>query len=817
MKKVFLQEKSFNKITNNLAKVLVSSFNFSAKRGDKVVTGEDLYLAILSQKECLAHNLLRRVGVDTDRTFMNLMVRYANVKIATNGNQKFGDKAASILSKAFLIANEFRHVYVGTEHLLLAILKEEDLYFVKDLINNKITYDLLKGKLMTFGTYHNGVFSNTGGQIESEEGSSISYFTKNMNLLATQGKYLKVWGRDEEIQRIIHILSRKTKNNALLIGEAGVGKTAVVEGLVQKIIEGDVPISFRNKQVVQLDVSSIIAGSKIRGDVEERLLGIISEMASDKNKIIFIDEIHMIVGAGNVGSGGSMDVANIIKPYLTNGDLRIVGATTFDEYQKYIEEDEALARRFQTISVDEISLEDSIEVLKMLRPQFEEFHNVKISDEVINVATTLSNRYITNKYLPDKAIDVIDEASSAKRLAGESNNKEFVKKLHEVKKVKANKDKALKNNDIVKASIEREKEIDLKRKIAEMQGYNGKAKQEISVDDIRKVVSKWSSVPVETVDDIEVSKIKNLSSLINKNIIGQNNAVKKIVSTLKRARVGLSNAKKPLASFLFLGPTGVGKTQMSKEIASHFFGNEKSLIRIDMSEYTESHSVSKLIGSPPGYVGFQEGGQLTEQVKRKPYSVVLFDEIEKAHPLLMNVLLQILDEGILKDSKGRSVNFKNTVIVMTSNISIESSKENLVGFALSDVTDEESERENSVMSRLKEYFLPEFINRIDEIIVFNKLTNKDALKIVELGIKDINERLKEKNLKIYVEDKVLQFLVDLGFSEEFGARNIKRVIQEFIENLLAEFLIEKNIMNRVKKKTKINVSLKRKTITFEIL
>ncbi|HRO65840.1 MAG TPA: ATP-dependent Clp protease ATP-binding subunit, partial [Candidatus Dojkabacteria bacterium] len=500
-------------------------------------------------------------------------------------------------------------------------------------------------------------FADSDEKLEDEEKQeNIYFFARDMNKLAQEGRYLKVWGRDEEIERMIHILSRKTKNNPIIVGEAGVGKTAIVEGLVQRILEGKVPSSFRNKTIIQLDLSAILAGSKIRGDVEERLLSIIDDLAQHPDWIVFIDEIHMIVGAGAAGSGGSMDIANMLKPHLTSGDIRVIGATTYDEFQKHIEDDPALERRFQPVMVDELSAEDSKKVLKLLRPAFEKFHGVKITDEALEEAVELSSRYITNKYLPDKAIDVLDEATAGKRISAEKTGTNILDIKKELNSVKSLKDKALDKGDIGSAVKQRQDEVALEKKMSQVNKTSKKKvnnKLKIEVEDIRKVISRWSKIPVVTMKSDDYKKLVELEKNLEKRIVGQNEGINKISSVLKRARLGLSYEKRPMASFLFLGPTGVGKTETAKEIARTYFGDEKALIQVDMSEYMEQHSVSKLIGSPPGYVGFQEGGQLTEKIRRRPYSVVLFDEIEKAHPDLLNIMLQILDEGALQDAKGR--------------------------------------------------------------------------------------------------------------------------------------------------------------------
>jgi ATP-dependent Clp protease ATP-binding subunit ClpC len=802
-----------DKISKNLSTVIIKSFDFARLRGGIKINAEDLFLAIINTPEAMAAKLLERLGVDTISTSRDMVEKYKADGVNSNTQIVFGDEAKKILANAYLTASELGHVYVGTEHLLLAILKFAEYDFVADLADNGLGYDFVKQSVLNFGVYQPGIFAKpVDGQVDDEEQpqSTLAFFSRDMNKLAEDGKYLKVWGREQEIERIIHILSRRTKNNVLLIGEAGVGKTAIVEGFVQRLLSGNVPASFRNKRVIQLDISALIAGSKIRGDIEERLLSIINEMAQDPELILFIDEVHMIVGAGAAGGNGNMDVANILKPYLTNGDLRVIGATTFDEYQKYIEDDDALARRFQTITVEEIGVEDAKKVLQMLKPQFEEFHNVRIPDEVIEDAVDLSYRYITNKYLPDKAIDVIDEAAAAKKIEiqGKSQGKNNYES--ELDDISAVKEKALNSGDLEQAALQRKKEAEVMERIEKVEKQQKTklfSKAILVPEDVRKVVARWSNVPITSMKSNDIKSIQQLDNNLGKRIIGQNVAITKIAGALKRARIGLSDAKKPMASFLFLGPTGIGKTETAKEIARTLFGSESALIQVDMSEYMEQHSVSKLIGSPPGYIGFQEGGQLTEKVRRHPYSVVLFDEIEKAHPDLLNILLQVLEEGHLQDAKGHSVNFKNTVIIMTSNIGAqEVNNDEILGFGVSDVkvgdkaVDTAYLRvEENLLAELKDTLPPEFINRIDNVVIFRGLDENDALRITKLIISDLNERISKKGVRILPTTSVVKHITKLGFDKDYGARNIKRKLQELIENPLADYLITQNLVNEDRK------------------
>lgn len=795
--------RGLGRISRNLSEVLIGAFELANKRNATHLNAMDVFLSILQHRNNIAARLLEKLGVDVDATKESMLGQYnqqnADLEVA------FGEEAKQLLTSSFLLSSELNHVYVGTEHMLLAILRQDDLEFVRDLAEMGFNFDFVKQSILNFGIYQPGIFSRAIEQPEDDDQqqSSLSFFARNMNDLANEGRFLKVWGRDQEIERLIHILSRRTKNNPILVGEAGVGKTAIVEGLVQRIIKGDVPRSFKNKKVVQLDLSAIIAGSKIRGDVEERLLGIVGEMAQDKDLIMFIDEIHMIVGAGAAGSGNSMDIANILKPYLTNGDLRVVGATTWDEYQKYFEEDDALARRFQPVPVNEIGLDDALKVLEMLRPEFERFHKVKITDEAIEEAVILSDRYITNKYLPDKAIDVIDEASSAKKIALEKFGPSVSDYKQQLAETTEKKNKALDENDLEQAAQFRKEEKRLMRRIKMMNERNSKqsasagSKKLVNAEDIRKVIASWSKVPVTTMTSTDIRSLQDLEKNLGKRIIGQNKAISQVAAALKRARVGISDANRPMASFLFLGPTGVGKTESAKEIARTMFGDEDALIQVDMSEFMEQHSISKLIGSPPGYVGFQEGGQLTEKVKRRPYSVVLFDEIEKAHPDMVNILLQILEEGHLQDGKGRRVNFKNTIIILTSNIGAdEIGKDSLLGFGIEDETQDLKEMdsayqrlEETVLEELKDTLPPEFLNRIDDVIVFRGLDETDSKKITKILFEETNKRLVERGVQLVPTPGVVALIAQKGFSKDYGARNLRRKLQELIENPLADWII----------------------------
>jgi len=796
---------NLGKLTANAKEVLSNAHDLALDMGSKEVQLEHVFIVLLVLKKGLAARFLRSLGVDLDKTVVSIQTQLK--KSYSHPSKEIGvsEDVKELIKIAFLLAHQFGHVYVGTEHLLLAFLKKKNLKFIKELEKAGLDYTSMKEKLFSYATYAPGVFVQDSKK-EEKEPEAINYFGRSLNLLAKEGKLMPIIGRDKEIERLIRILSRHTKNNPILVGEAGVGKTAVVEGLVQRIVRGDVPESIKDLEIYQIDLASIIAGSKVRGDVEQRLLVLISEVSSSPNKILFIDEIHMIVGAGATGSDRSMDVANILKPRLTEGSVRIIGATTLAEHREFFEEDAALSRRFQQILVDEISVEDGIKILKGVKARLEEFHGVKILNDAIMAAIKLSDRYIADRYLPDKAIDVLDEAASEKKLLREESSggsySQMVSKLLTIKKKK---DKA------VDAQLY-EKALDYKKQEDQMEGsirtaskiQKSKIKNKnnkVTEEDIKKVISEWTGIPVTTLSTVDLKLLRGITRRIGRNVVGQIDAVKRVTATLKRTRLGFSDARRPLASFLFLGPTGVGKTEMGKVIAREFFGNEKSLIQVDMSEYMEQHSVAKIIGAPPGYVGYQEGGQLTEKVRKRPYSVILFDEVEKAHPELLSILLQILEEGQVTDSKGRKVSFQNSIIILTSNIGASDiGRDKILGFHVvnqgkgKDKLDEAYSRmRERLTEELKKTLKPEFINRIDEVIIFRALDLQDAEKITVLQINDLNKRLREKKIILKVADKVVELLAKEGFSEEYGARNIRRKVQELLENPLADLLLSQKM------------------------
>ncbi|MDD3647194.1 MAG: ATP-dependent Clp protease ATP-binding subunit [Candidatus Dojkabacteria bacterium] len=797
-----------SKLTENAKDVLVKSYNFAKDTKSSEIKPEHLFISLLSLNQGLSARFLRSLGIDIEKTIESIKLKMQLGKRMPR-SIKVSERVKGIIKTSFILARDFSHVYVGTEHILLSFLKQKDLSFVKELAEAGLDYSSVRDKLFTYATYVPGVFIKEKGEVVRED-DAIKYFGRSINELAKKGKLMPIIGREKEVNRMIRILLRQTKNNPILVGEAGVGKTAVVEGLVQRIVKGKVPGSVKSLEVFQIDIASIVAGSKVRGDIEQRLLVLMSEVASSPNKVLFIDEIHMIIGAGATGADRTMDIANILKPRLTDGSIRVIGATTVDEYRRYFEEDSALSRRFQPVKVEEITEKDTIRILKGIKPRLEEYHGVKIMNTALISASKLSNRYITDRYLPDKAIDVLDEASALEKLKKEEEYQEDMTKRDKLIEIIEKKDAAINKNLFEKALAfkkqERDVKDDLKQKNKEKKLLLESGKFMVTDEDIKNVISEWTGIPINTLSAGEMKALRGLNLKLGRRIMGQKDAVQRVSAALKRARVGISDDRRPLASFLFLGPTGVGKTEMAKVIAEEFFGTSKALIQMDMSEFMEQHSVAKIIGSPPGYVGYQEGGQLTEKVKKRPYSVVLFDEIEKAHPDMLNALLQILEEGHMTDGKGRKVDFKNTIIVLTSNIGAEDiSRDKVLGFKIDTEgknVDEAYERmRERLTEELKKVLRPEFINRIDEVVIFRGLDESDAVRITRLILKDVQRRLDERDINLIISDLAVRLIASKGFSDEYGARNLRRKVQEMVENPLSDLLIESS-----KEPSKVKIS-----------
>lgn len=792
----------FKGFTEKANKALNLAIESAEEMRHNYVGTEHILYGLVKEGSGVAATALNECGVTEDALREKLESINGTMSLVELTPDDFTPRTKRVLRAAVIISSKTGYTYVGTEHLLLAILSESDSYAVAFLEELGVSVERLAqavSKGMQGGAEEGfGGFENESAPNGSQKGgSALDKFGRDLTQAAKNGEIDPVIGREKEIQRVIQILSRRTKNNPVLIGEPGVGKTAVAEGLALEIAKGNVPEILKDKRVVSLDLTGMVAGAKYRGDFEERIKAAIDEVKKSKNTILFIDELHTIVGAG--AAEGSADAANILKPSLARGDFQVIGATTLNEYRKYIEKDAALERRFQPVKVGEPTPEQAVQILKGLRDSYEAHHKVKITDEAINAAVTLSPRYIADRYLPDKAIDLIDEGASKVRLASltsPDNVKELEDEIADYEKEKAS---AINEQDFERAARLRDEQKELQTKLddakkkwqEQQKGNSG----EVTAEDIAKIVSEWTGIPVVQLTKEESERLLNMENVLHERVIGQSEAVTAIAKAIRRGRVGLKDPKRPVGSFIFLGPTGVGKTELCKALAEAMFGDENAMLRLDMSEYMEKHTVSKLIGSPPGYVGFEEGGQLTEKVRRKPYSVVLFDEIEKAHPDVFNMLLQILEDGRLTDSQGRTVDFKNTIIIMTSNVGARliTEKQSSLGFNSENENAEESEKKDIkelVTGELRKVFRPEFLNRVDDIIVFNKL-NKDEIKQIAVKmLKTLENRLDKMNIKISFTDNAISEIADKGFDENYGARPLRRAIQNEIEDPLSEQMLE---------------------------
>lgn len=792
----------FKGFTEKANKALNLAIESAEEMRHNYVGTEHILYGLVKEGSGVAATALNECGVAEDALREKLESINGTMSLVELTPDDFTPRTKRVLRAAVIISSKTGYTYVGTEHLLLAILSESDSYAVAFLEELGVSVERLAqavSKGMQGGADDGfGGFENESAPNGSQKGgSALDKFGRDLTQAAKNGEVDPVIGREKEIQRVIQILSRRTKNNPVLIGEPGVGKTAVAEGLALEIAKGNVPEILKDKRVVSLDLTGMVAGAKYRGDFEERIKAAIDEVKKSKNTILFIDELHTIVGAG--AAEGSADAANILKPSLARGDFQVIGATTLNEYRKYIEKDAALERRFQPVKVGEPTPEQAVQILKGLRDSYEAHHKVKITDEAINAAVTLSSRYIADRYLPDKAIDLIDEGASKVRLASltsPDNVKELEDEIADYEKEKAS---AINEQDFERAARLRDEQKELQTKLddakkkwqEQQKGNSG----EVTAEDIAKIVSEWTGIPVVQLTKEESERLLNMENVLHERVIGQSEAVTAIAKAIRRGRVGLKDPKRPVGSFIFLGPTGVGKTELCKALAEAMFGDENAMLRLDMSEYMEKHTVSKLIGSPPGYVGFEEGGQLTEKVRRKPYSVVLFDEIEKAHPDVFNMLLQILEDGRLTDSQGRTVDFKNTIIIMTSNVGARliTEKQSSLGFNSENENAEESEKKDIkelVTGELRKVFRPEFLNRVDDIIVFNKL-NKDEIKQIAVKmLKTLENRLDKMNIKISFTDNAISEIADKGFDENYGARPLRRAIQNEIEDPLSEQMLE---------------------------
>ena len=798
------------KFTSRAEKALELANDIALEFGHNYIGTEHILYGLAQEGTGIASKVLENQNITPDRIMQEIEEligreeREEGIEPETIG---FTPRTKKVIENAFREARKLGSEYIGTEHLLVGIMREGDSVAVRIMLDlgvdpQKLYNEIIKvinEDVNSGGNEKTNAQRNTGSFNQTP---TLNQFGTDLTKQAMEGKLDPVVGRKDEIERVIQILSRRTKNNPCLIGEPGVGKTAVVEGLAEKIVSGDVPEMLKNKRVVSIDISSMVAGAKYRGDFEERIKKSLNEVKKVGDVILFIDEIHTIVGAGS--AEGAIDAANILKPLLARGEVQVVGATTLNEYRKYIEKDSALERRFSPVTVLEPTEDDTIQILKGIRDKYEAHHNVKITDQAIEAAVKMSSRYINDRFLPDKAIDLVDEAASRVKMRSYTEPENLKKLQEKIEELQKEKEEAIRSQNFEKAASLRDKEREEKEKYEkeEQKWKNKKTKTvtEISEEDIADVISSWTGIPVKKINEDENERLKNLEKMLHERVIGQNEAVEAVAKAIRRGRVGLKDPKRPIGSFLFLGPTGVGKTELSKALAESLFGDENAMIRIDMSEYMEPHSVSKLIGSPPGYVGFDDGGQLTEKIRRKPYSVVLFDEIEKAHPDVMNMLLQILEDGRLTDSQGRVVNFKNTVIIMTSNVGarmitdrkplgFSQAKENAKG----ESEKEYEEIKKDVMAELKKNFRPEFINRIDEIIVFHKLNQEEIDKIISIMLKEVVKRLQDQNMKIEMDDSVKELISKKGIDTNYGARPLRRTIQNLVEDKLAEEILDGNL------------------------
>ncbi|KPU42663.1 negative regulator of genetic competence ClpC/MecB [Oxobacter pfennigii] len=788
----------YGRFTERAQKVLLLAQEEAQYFDHSYVGTEHVLLGIIKEGEGNASNILKRMGATLEKVREQVeALEGKGVPSMYQSEIALTPRTKRLLELSIIEARNLGHNYVGPEHMLLGLIKEGEGVAVTALQAlgvdfNKIREEIIKSLSETIpGKKNEAVHKDTSTPTLNEHG-------RDLTEMAREGKLDPVIGRENETERLVEILSRRTKNNPVLIGEPGVGKTAVVEGLAQRIVDGRIPEILKDKRVVTLDLSSMVAGSKYRGEFEERLKKVMVEIKKSGNVILFIDEMHTIIGAG--AAEGAIDASNILKPALARGEIQCIGATTIDEYRKHVEKDSALERRFQPVMVGEPDKAAAVEILKGLRDKYEAHHRVKITDEAIAAAVSLSDRYITDRYLPDKAIDLIDEAASRVRLqvfTAPPDLKEVEGRILELEKEK---EEAIRSQDYEKAARLRDEEKELKEKLDSLKG-NWRQQSEntmpiVGEEEIAGVVAKWTNIPVNKLTEKESERLLKLEEILHNRVIGQEEAVRAVARAVRRARVGLKDPKRPIGSFIFLGPTGVGKTELSKALAEAMFGDDTAMIRIDMSEYMEKHTVSRLIGSPPGYVGFDEGGQLTEKVRRNPYSVLLFDEIEKAHPDVFNILLQILEDGRLTDGKGKTVDFKNTIVIMTSNVGAHTiRKQRTLGFAVSEVEKEASyeKMKENVLDELKHTFRPEFLNRLDEIIVFHQLEEADLSQIVDLMLKDVAKRLDELEINVEFDEDAKKNLTKEGFDLNYGARPLRRAIQKIVEDKLSEEMLKGTI------------------------
>ena len=787
----------FNRFTQRAQKVLQLAQEEAIRWKHESIGTEHILLGLIREGGGIAAKALEAIDISPQ------MIESGIEELVGKGTENVGPivhytpRAKKVIELSVDESRKLGHSYIGTEHILLALIREGEGVAARVLANTGVS--LNKARQQVLLLLGNNDSNAPGNQAQSQAASTptLDSLALDLTAVAREGALDPVIGRSKEITRVVEVLSRRTKNNPVLIGEPGVGKTAIAEGLAQQIVNNEVPETLRDKRVMTLDMGTVVAGTKYRGEFEDRLKKVMDEIRQAGNIILFIDELHTLIGAG--GAEGAIDASNILKPSLARGELQCIGATTLDEYRKYIEKDAALERRFQPIQVDEPTIEETIQIIKGLRDRYEAHHRVKITDEAVDAAAKLSDLYISDRFLPDKAIDLIDEAGSKVRLRSFTIPPSLKELENKLENVRSEKNAAVQSQEFEKAAALRDTEQKIKEELEQTKKAwkekQGKEEAEVTVDDIAMVVSMWTGIPVSKIAQEESAKLLNLEEELHKRVVGQEEAVEAISRAIRRARAGLKDPKRPIGSFIFLGPTGVGKTELARALAEVMFGDEDAMIRIDMSEYMEKHATSRLVGAPPGYVGFDEGGQLTEKVRRKPYSVVLLDEIEKAHPDVFNILLQVLDDGRLTDSKGRTVDFRNTVVIMTSNVGADALKyQKNLGFSLGDTTSKYKDMKSTMLDELKKAFRPEFLNRIDEMIVFHSLEKEHLKEIVSFMASALTKRLKEQDIELELTESALEKIAQEGYDPQYGARPIRRALQKNVEDRLSEELLKGNVL-----------------------
>lgn len=791
----------FNRFTQRAQKVLQLAQEEAIRMKHESIGTEHILLGLIREGGGIAAKALEAIEVNFTT------IEEGVEKLVGMGTKDVGPivhytpRAKKVIELSVDESRKLNHSYIGTEHILLALIREGEGIAARVLSNVGVSLTKARQQVLQLLGSHDSSPSNTSNSTNAAATPTLDGLARDLTEVAREGQLDPVIGRSKEITRVIEVLARRTKNNPVLIGEPGVGKTAIAEGLAQQVVNNEVPEILRDKRVMTLDMGTVVAGTKYRGEFEDRMKKVMEEIRQAGNVILFIDELHTLIGAG--GAEGAIDASNILKPSLARGELQCIGATTIDEYRKYIEKDAALERRFQPIQVDEPTVEESILILGGLRDRYEAHHRVKITDEAIEAAAKMSDRYISDRFLPDKAIDLIDEAGSKVRLRSYTTPPNLKKLETELEAVRSEKNAAVQSQEFEKAASFRDKEQKMKEELettkAAWKEKQGKTESQVTVEDIAAVVSMWTGIPVSKIAEKESAKLLHMEETLHERVIGQAEAVTAISRAIRRARAGLKDPKRPIGSFIFLGPTGVGKTELARALAETMFGDEEAMIRVDMSEYMEKHSTSRLVGSPPGYVGHEEGGQLTEQVRRKPYSVILLDEIEKAHPDVFNMLLQVLEDGRLTDSKGRTVDFRNTVVIMTSNVGAQALKTNrYVGFNLQDTEHDYEGMKSTMLEELKKAFRPEFLNRVDEMIVFHALEKEHLRKIVTLMAQELSNRLKEQDIELELTVAAQDKITEIGYDPDYGARPLRRAIQKHIEDRLSEELLKGNALTGVK-------------------